>query len=270
MSSFKEKAYLQPYGLFLCSTQLQPISVQIGQLGRVDVSYLHLERVWAVNLSIDPPEARDYARFSGILEGDSISILSCWTSEERPVEQVMVTGEIWGIEKRTWEGLVTQPFWFYLLQESLFHIENEDHPVAILMSAIAFEWFLYAFLEEELHAVKGWDSGRIREYVRETNILYSIKHKIQLLVGDILGFKYSDLIYNAWAQYVHGPRNDIMHGNVDIYQQYKSKSAIHSVIAAGNFILELLNFVEADDYLLHLKKDLAKLIDTLGEELGQT
>lgn len=190
MSSY-ERAYLQPYHLHLVRTKLTPVKLEVGQSRQIDLSRHQFERIWSIDLTVEPSDARDYAEFCSKPIGNAVLIVSCWTSDKRPFESVAITCDVWATARSDWKGLITRPFWWYLIQESLFHIDNQDYPVAILLAAMAFEWFLYKFLEEELGRVKNWDSRKIDDYVYGINILDSIIYKVELLVKEFLEINYS-------------------------------------------------------------------------------
>lgn len=132
---------MEPYHLYLATVQLPKTEIVIGELLRIPI-YMKFEKIWAVKLYIDPPEAEKYIHLLPKPLDDSVLVLSCWNSEERPYEKIKVSCDVTGVLFRNWDGLITEPFWKYLLQESIYHIDRQDYHVAILLAAMAFESFL--------------------------------------------------------------------------------------------------------------------------------
>jgi len=273
MASFNE-IYLEQYHLHLMTAMVEPFTINIGEFKEKDISIFKFEKIWSVNFETDPEDAIKYAKFVVNANNKSISVVSSWLSEERPFDTLSIACKVLGIgrrpKNRKQDPLITDPFWLYLLNDSLFHIENEDYHVAILLANIAAESFLYNFMEAELRRVKKWEAEKIKKYVEDINVFSSIVDKIDILLSEVLGVKISPIIYNEWKKNVRGPRNHIIHAKKkDMYDLYKFKSAMMAIIKTLEFIRELLSCVPIDEYSEHVKEKLSKKINHLKRALEQ-
>ncbi|MGD1906474.1 MAG: hypothetical protein ACFB0C_10835 [Leptolyngbyaceae cyanobacterium] len=192
-----------------------------------------------------------------------INIMGAWISDDHSMESAIVVIDIWGIGRREWEGLLTPPFWQYLLKECLLHIEQNNYHVAILLSATAVEWFVNRFLDFHLKHDYGWSNSKTKNILKT-----SLIHKVEVL-GDVLEIEYDQGVCNSWSGKVRGPRNDIIHGTESMYGKYQKPSSFEAVISASKFILDLLEkapveeYVERPNYWHLTKRDLKDSISHL-------
>jgi hypothetical protein len=273
MASFNE-IYLEPYHLHLMTALVEPFTINIGEFKEKDISIFKFEKIWSVNFEPDPGDASKYAKFVVNADNKTVSVVSSWLSEERPFDTLSITCKVLGIgrrpKNRKQDPLITAPFWLYLLNDSLFHIENEDYHVAILLTNIAAESFFYNFMEAELRRVKKWKPDKIKKYVENINVFPSIIDKIDILLSEVLQVKISPLIYGEWKKNVRGPRNHIIHTKKkDMYDLYKFNSAMIAIITTLKFIREILSCVPIDEYLELVKEGLSKKINHLMRSLKQ-
>lgn len=263
-----EKPYLQPYHLVLTKAVLNPETVKVGESKRIELHPFKFEKIWSISIDTNLLDAQNHMKFFSHYDKDFIDIFSCWTSELRPFETININCQVLGTSKRDGDLIISSPFWKYLLEESKFHLQQEDYHVSILLAAIASECFLYRFLEEELHVI-GWSNSKIERYVIDDDVLPSLTNKIDILIKDVLGKKIDDPVYEAWVTYVRDQRNMIMHPKKKLDKRtYGEKSALKAIISSAQLILALLKSVPTDSYQSSLIEDLEQDIEKLKSFLN--
>lgn len=261
--NFYEKTYLQPHHLHFASLIMNPATVKIGEFKRLSLNNFKFEKIWSVSIKTEPENALKYAEFFTKYGDTFIDIYSCWLSDQRPFDSVIVNCRVSGVSKRTWDGLLTPPFWKYVLNESKFHLQQRDYHIAIILAAIASESFIYRFLEEELSKI-GWSNNKIKRYVTDNDAIPSLNNKVEVLIKDVLGKKIDDPVYEAWGTYVRDQRNIIMHPKKNLDKKiYGEKSALKAIISSSEFILALLQSVPTDDHQSRVIEDLEQEIEKL-------
>lgn len=205
-----EKPYLQPYHLSLARAILNPETVKVGESKRISLHPFKFEKIWSISIDTNPFDAQNHMQFFSHYGKDFIDIFSCWTSDLRPFETITINCQVLGTATREGDLIISSPFWKYLLEESKFHLQQEDYHVSILLAAIAFEWFAYRFMETELSRIKNWDDDKIKKYVEGLNTFPSLSDKIKILIQDVLEIKVNNDIYEAWSSDVRGSRNSII------------------------------------------------------------
>lgn len=233
--------YLEPYEYSQIALNLGEVELTVGEFKEIDLSYTTLKKITLVDYenADSLPKGLVLAEFTD--DPSRLGIISSWVPGLAHEEGVIIVKPIVHAVVPRSKIIITEPFWYFVLQDGLRHIVERDFRIAVVEFAIGFEAFLNEFLRHELATQKGWSKRKIDGYVGTDRL--AIKDVVQLILGDVLNVSYSSDCFSNWANHVKRKRDNIVHGKaLDIGED----DALRACLAVCEFILNILENLKED------------------------